>query len=72
MIFVPRYTVSYDGVYHAANVPFEIRAGDAEMMRKHGVITEPAGAEDSAGTDEDDILDLGPEKPAERKSRTKK
>lgn len=38
MRFTPKYTVSYHGVIHTANLPFEIEANDAEEMRMHGAV----------------------------------
>lgn len=40
MKFTPKYTVSYHGVIHKANVAFEIDASDAEEMKEHGTVEE--------------------------------
>ena len=38
MLFTPKYTVAYHGVFHMAGTPFEIEPGDAEEMSRHGTV----------------------------------
>ena len=40
---IPRYTVSYRGIWHEAGRAFEIDAEDADELKKHGeIVGEPA------------------------------
>ncbi len=42
MYLTPKYTVSYKGVFHPCDIPFEIDGKDREEMKKHGKITDDA------------------------------
>lgn len=55
MLFTPKYTVSYHGVFRRAGTPFEIEPGDAEEMSKHGTVE--AQYEPHTETDPETALD---------------
>ncbi|MGM9684503.1 MAG: hypothetical protein ACI4EU_08385 [Butyrivibrio sp.] len=38
MKFIPKYTVSYKGIWHNAGEKFDISPEDAEELRQHGEI----------------------------------
>lgn len=41
MLFTPKYTVSYHGMFHRAGTSFEIDPGDADEMSQHGTVEAP-------------------------------
>ena len=40
MKFTPKYTVSYNGVFHKAGVSFDIDPKDRTEMERHGKVVE--------------------------------
>lgn len=66
MLFTPKYTVSYHGAFHRAGTPFEIDAGDAEEMSRHGTVEAPSEPSIEAETETEQ------DQPVKRPGRPKK
>ena len=65
MLFTPKYTVSYHGMFHRAGTPFEIEPGDVEEMSRHGTVevqNEPY-AENDQETTADELTAKKPGRP---------
>lgn len=66
MRFTPKYSVSYHGVIHKANVPFDIDEADAEELKKHGTVD---AAERIVESETEEHVE---EKPVKKSGRPKK
>lgn len=62
MQFTPKYTVSYNGVFHKAKEPFEIDDNDAEMMAAHGELEFVEINATNISTEETDVSARPPKK----------